>query len=313
MQVVFGFKKFKIRGYPLPRVVAIGTFDGVHKAHRRIIKTAVQKAKIFKGTSIVLTFSPHPAKVTRSSKLPDLITSIAHRLKLIGELGPDICIIVDFDKKFANISASDFVRGILKQKLGASFVVVGENFNFGKKKAGNVAYLKKRQRIFQIKPIVLPAYKKGVKTVSSSQIRNLIRTGKIKQAEAMLGRTFSIIGIVEKGARRGAVLGFATANIQAHQEVLPPGGVYAVRAKVGKKWYRAMLNIGYRPTFYKTNAQMAIEAHIFNFNRKIYGQTIEIQFISRIRKEKMFSNTQDLRKQLLLDKHKIKHIFRRVL
>ncbi len=310
MTIIKGLKNFNTLKYKGPVVVAIGTFDGVHIAHKQIIKKAVRTAARLKGTSVVLTFYPHPMRVTNPDKSPALLTSIEHRIALIDELKPDVCLIVDFRKSFAGMDPKSFIDNVLIGYLCVSHVIIGKNFNFGKNKSGNVKLLKAAAEKGGFRVDALESIKSAGKVISSSFIRSLVEKGKLHAAGKLLGRRFSVLGTVVKGDSRGRVLGFPTANIDPHQEALPPNGVYAVKAKIKNKLYGGMLNIGKRPTFYQDADKLAIEANIFNFNRYLYGQVIELFFLKKIRNEKKFRSAELLKKQLQRDSLRTKTILK---
>ncbi|MBU1087636.1 MAG: bifunctional riboflavin kinase/FAD synthetase [Candidatus Omnitrophica bacterium] len=304
MKIIYGLEKFNTADFNAPIIIAIGTFDGVHLAHQAIIKKAVATAKRLNGISLILTFYPHPRQITDPDKSPALLTSIEHRMNLIAKLRPDICLVAAFKKRFARMSAEKFIREILLKKLNVNTVVIGDNFAFGKQKSGDIDFLKAYAKKSGFKVSIISALKKSKKTISSSLIRNLIESGKLDQAAGLLGRRFSVLGAVVKGDSRGRVLGYPTANIDPHQEALPPNGVYAVKARINNQWYGGMLNIGKRPTFYEKADKLAIEANLFNFNKYIYGQVIELVFIKKIRNEKKFNSAVLLIKQLQADRTK---------
>ncbi len=308
METIFGLNNFKKSKYRKPFVLAIGTFDGVHRAHQAIIKAAIKTAKKLKGTSIILTFSPHPLKVLRPRNAPALLTSLEHRLRLVSKLKPEVCLVVDFKKRFSKLSPKNFAEKILRQIIGVACIIVGEKFNFGKDKSGNINYLKVLGKNLDYKVKILPSLTKKKQIISSSQIRKFIESGKLKEAEMMLGRRFSVLGTVEKGQKRGKIIGFPTANINPHHEALPPNGVYAVKVKSGQRQYKGMLNIGIRPTFNEGKKDRVIEVHIFSFNKNIYGQDIEIFFEKKVRPEKHFSSRLLLKKQLVKDRNLISKI-----
>ncbi len=310
MKIIKGINNFSAEKYKGPVVVAIGTFDGVHIAHKKIIKSAVSMARDLKGISIVLTFYPHPMRITNPGKTPALLTSIEHRVALIAQLNPDICLIVDFGKSFAGMSPQDFIDNILLGRLHAKYLVIGKNFNFGKNKSGNTKLLQKAAQNSGFKVNIFESVKKTGKIVSSSSIRTLIEKGRLYDTSRLLGRRFSVLGTVVKGDSRGRILGYPTANIDPQQEALPPNGVYAVIAKIKNKWYGGMLNIGRRPTFYPEAHKLAIEANIFNFDKYIYGQILELFFIKKIRNEKKFHSAQLLKRQLQKDKIQTKTILK---
>ncbi|MBU4305801.1 MAG: bifunctional riboflavin kinase/FAD synthetase [Candidatus Omnitrophica bacterium] len=300
------FKKMKLRP---PFVVAIGTFDGVHLAHQAVIKRTVAIARRQKGTSIILTFFPHPLRITAPHRIPALLTSLEHRLQLISRFNPDACCVVDFNKSFARLSAEEFIKKFLKDTLNASWVVVGEKFNFGRDRLGNIELLKQQGERFNYKLTVVPALKRAGEVISSSLIRESLGNGRLDIARALLGRQFSILGTVVKGDRRGSKLGYPTANIRPHQEALPPNGVYAVKVRLQGRLRKGMLYIGTRPTFYARQTIPTIEVHLFNFRKDIYNEHVEIFFIRRIREDKKFSGHEMLVRQLRRDEKKVRKLF----
>jgi riboflavin kinase / FMN adenylyltransferase len=299
VRVITDIRKLKLES---KSVVAIGVFDGVHQAHRLIISQAVKFARRRGQKTIVFTFWPHPQGKAS-------LISLAHRLSLISQLAVDICVVSRFDRSFAAISAEDFVKNILVKRLNASAVFIGENFRFGKNAQADASSLQEFSRLYGFQVRVLKVFKTGRAVISSTLIRKLISSGKLKEAEKILMRPVSVLGVVIKGASLGAKLGFPTANIDPHHEVLPPSGIYAARINVGKKIYSGVCYIGIRPTFSKKN--QSVEAHIFDFNKNIYGQDIEIKFIRKIRPDKKFSGPQDLVKQIKKDIIKAKAILSR--
>ncbi len=299
MQVITDIRNFKLAG---KSVVAIGVFDGVHKAHRLIITSAVKQARRIGAKILVLTFWPHPQGKAS-------LNSLSHRLKMIEELGVDVCVVVRFNRKFAEKSAEDFVRNILVKRLNVRAVFIGENFRFGKNSEGDATLLKKLSRLYGFRVRVFKVFKTGQVAISSTLIRRLISVGKLKEAEKILMHPVSILGTVIKGEALATRLGFPTANIEAHHEVLPPSGIYAVRVIVDKQIYAGVGYIGHRPTFFRN--KQSIEVHIFNFKENIYGQDLEIQFIRKIRSDIKFSSSQALVKQIKKDIIKAKTFFSR--
>ncbi|MCM8761579.1 MAG: bifunctional riboflavin kinase/FAD synthetase [Candidatus Omnitrophica bacterium] len=294
-------------------VVTIGVFDGVHIGHVKVIGGVVKAAKKLKAKSIVFTFEPHPAKVLHTEvDIPSLM-SLAHRIRLIGSLGVDILVIVNFTDAVSGMSAVEFMENVLVKKAGVKEVHVGDNFYFGRGALAGVAVLKEiaRQFSFRVK-IVKPAKVAG-RMVSSSLIRSLILSGDIKNAARLLGRPVSILGTVVSGARLARELGYPTANINPHHEVIPPRGVYAVLVRFKGKLYEGVLNIGSRPTFYAPRDQEpTIEVHIFGFKGRIYGMDIEVFFIKKLREEMAFSSKEDLVRQIEKDSRAARKVLRSV-
>ena len=304
MKIIFGVNK--IRRFRRP-VVAMGVFDGVHRGHRLILTQAVLKAKVIKGTSIVVTFSPHPQK-------EESIYSLEHRLRILSELGIDVCAVIPFTRAFANMSAQDFIRKILVGKIHCTHIYIGKNFRFGRGGAGDVRLLKKVSQTYSFGVRAFDVKKIRGKKISSTLIRRLIAAGRLRQAQMLLSRRVSVFGTVIRGQSLATQLGYPTANIDSHQEVIPPPGIYIVDAIVGKKKLHGVCNIGFRPTFARrgeTEGLPCVEVHIFDFKKYIYGKNIEVQFLKKIRAEKRFSSPRLLADQIKKDIKTAKAIFSR--
>jgi riboflavin kinase/FMN adenylyltransferase len=280
-------------------VVALGVFDGMHLAHRRILREAIIHAHRIKGTSVVVTFSPHPRN-------KESLYSLEHRIRLMAQLGVDVCIIIRFSKAFSKIPAENFIRDIVVGKIHARYIYVGKNFRFGKGAEADIRTLKRLSSIYGFGLKIFDLVKLNNKPISSTYIRKLITQGKLSLAEKLLLRPVSVLGTVIKGAYLGTRLGFPTANIDPHHEVLPSRGVYAVRVNFAKSKLGGICYIGSRPTLKKpkiTNSQKDrhVEVHIFNFKKNIYGKYLEIEFIKKLRNEKNFRLLRDLVRQVRKD------------
>lgn len=291
MNVIYGISNIKKLSKP---VVALGVFDGVHRGHREIINYAVMQARKIKGTSVALTFWPHPQK-------EGSLYSLEHRLRLIAELGIEVCIAVNFNRSFAKISADDFIARILVKKIGVSFVCVGKNFRFGRFALGDYKKLVAGAKKYNFQLKALSVLKSRGEPISSTAIRKLIRKSKIKEAQDLLGRPVSVLGSVIRGSSLGRVLGVPTANIDPHHEVIPPAGIYAARIFISGRRYGGVCYIGTRPTIYAKNKAIHIEVHIFGFHKDIYGEFLEIQFVKLIRPDKKFSSLEGLAVQMKKD------------
>lgn len=288
--------RLPLKKYPLP-AVAIGVFDGVHLGHRRILSAAVRRARLCRGTSIALTFYPHP-------KQQKIIYSLQHRLRIFQEMGIDVCVVIPFDKRFKEMTARRFVSSVLSGRLGARDVFVGDNFRFGKDQHADVAKLRGFGREFGFRVHAFAMVRCGKNAVSSTSIRGLISAGRFLAAMRRLGRPVAILGTVIHGSSIGKKLGFATANISPHHEVVPPDGIYAVKLVLEGRQYRGICYIGTRPTFSAGNhrpKERTIEVHIFDFSRTIYGKEIEVRFAGKIRDDRRFSSSDLLIKQINKD------------
>jgi riboflavin kinase/FMN adenylyltransferase len=288
-------------------VIALGVFDGVHVGHRLILSQAIQKARVINGTSIVVTFSPHPQK-------EGSIYSLDHRLRILSELGIDVCVVIAFTRAFSNLSAEDFIKKILVQKLHGRYIYVGKNFRFGKRAAGDRRLLKKYSRGLGFRVRVFAVKRIHGFNISSTLIRRLIARGRLAAAQQLLSRRVSIFGTVIKGISLATKLGFPTANIETHHEVVPPPGVYIVDVMLGSKKFHGICNIGFRPSLAGLRRRPQaphIEVHIFNFRKNIYGSTLEIHFLQYLRKEKNFAHTSLLAAQVKKDVQAAKKYFSR--
>lgn len=297
----------KIRKFKKP-VLAIGVFDGVHRGHVKILRAVVAKARRIGGTSMAMTFWPHPQEEGH-------LYSLRHRLELVSGCGIDACVVIDFNKKFARISARDFVKNILVEKIRPSYVYVGRNFNFGRGGYGGLATLQALSKIYKFGLRAFAVLKINGRPVSSTHIRALIHKGRLKAAALLLGRPVSILGTVTRGCSIGRRLGFPTANIDPHHEVIPPPGVYAVRAIVDGKNYHGVCNIGRRPTFSsgrcRHTRKESIEAYIFDFHKNIYHKYFKIRFIKKLRNERKFSSSARLAAQIQRDVLAARRLFSR--
>ncbi len=291
-------------------VVTIGVFDGVHTGHRAVIKKTVDRARAVGAVSIVVTFDPHPLKVLGASDLAPSLMSLKHRVNTIKALGADKVIVMRFDKRLSAMEPGVFIKSIIRKGLNAGEIFVGEDFCFGKGALADIEALERFGRESGLIVHSVKAVKRSGRVISSSQIRRLIVSGRIKEASALLGRPFSVLGTVVSGAKLARALGYPTANINPHHEAMPPSGVYAVRVKLGGKLFKGVMNIGVRPTFYDhgRDIEPSIEVHIFGFHGGIYGKDLEIIFVKRMRAEKKFNTIDSLIEQVRKDENAAKRL-----
>lgn len=288
-------------------VVVLGNFDGVHRGHQMLIQVAKEQGKMKHLRTLVFSFYPHPSWVIGNHPKP-LIMSRRDKKQLIKNLGLDILIEYPFTKAFASISPEVFFEEILIRQLKAKVLVVGENYYFGKNKAGNPTFLKELGQRHQVEVYVVPAVKYDAQMISSSTIRNLIIDGNIELANEMLGHPYTIVGNVVQGKQLGRTIGFPTINLVADPDrVYPPNGVYATKVTVYNKEYLGMTNIGYNPTV--NGAKKMIETHIFDFKEDVYGQTVEVKFYNAIRPEQRFPSVDALKEQIAKDRIAVQSIF----
>ena len=286
-------------------VITIGTFDGVHMGHRTILKQVVKHAEDTGGESILLTFEPHPRKIIFPDQPLKLLTPLDKKIELALQTGIDHIVVVPFTKEFAALSAQEYIEDFLVQKFKPEAIVIGYDHRFGHDRTGNIDMLKTYRPAHGYKVYEISAQLIDEAAVSSTKIRHALQDGKIDEANKMLGRPYEVKGIVSKGAQLGRTIGYPTANIVPtdSEKLVPAVGVYAILAKRdnNKEACKGMLNIGYRPTV-SNDMQLSIEANLFDFNEDIYGETLEVSFIARLRDEQKFPSLDALKEQLAQDK-----------
>jgi riboflavin kinase / FMN adenylyltransferase len=286
---------------PGPLCLAIGAFDGVHLGHQAVISTSALHAQEARGTPVVVTFDPHPAKVLRPDTAPHLLTATQHKIALIRDLGVAHLLVQHFDPQFAATPPEDFVRQLVTQARPLREICVGHEWSFGKGRAGNLALLKQLGTIYHFDVVGVPAVTVNGEVVSSTTIRRAIADGDLSKATQMLGREYTILGTVKTGEKLGRKLGYPTANLSAHSEQFPPNGVYAAEARLAGALYRAVANLGYRPTVSAAKRERLLELHLFDLNRDIYGEEIEVRFLRYLRSEQKFENLEALAAQIAQD------------
>lgn len=291
-------------------VATIGNFDGVHSAHQAIFKKVTDRARDINGTSLVVTFEPHPIKVTSPEKAKPLITPLEQKVELVSKYGIDILLIIEFTIEFAATSARDFVKQVLVDKIGTKEMVVGYDYAFGHSREGNINLLREMGREFGFKlHSVGPVYV-GKSLVSSTSIRNLIIEGDVTEARRLLGRNYQVRGDVIRGRNRGGLLmGYPTANLKLVDELIPKEGVYIVTVELDDKIYQGLTNIGYNPTF--GDKTLSVETHIFDLSGDIEKKKIRINFLLRLRDEIAFATAEELSQQISRDIRQAREFFQK--
>ncbi|PYJ36365.1 MAG: hypothetical protein DME68_00375 [Verrucomicrobia bacterium] len=284
-----------------PLFLAIGVFDGVHLGHQAVISTATRHAGSADGAPLVVTFDPHPVKVLRPHNAPHLLTATQHKIALIRDLGVEHLLVINFDKKFAATSPEKFVEELLAHSRPLREVCVGHEWSFGKDRRGNLDLLKRLGAQFDFNVVGIPPVLVSGEVVSSTAIRQAVEKGDFPKAAEMLGREYTILGMVTRGDNLGKKIGFPTANLSAHSEQFPPNGVYLAKAWIRGVSYHGVINLGYRPTVSSGKSERVLEIHLLDFNRDIYGEDVEVQFVSYLRPEKKFDNVDALARQIALD------------
>jgi len=276
---------------PAAPVAAIGIFDGVHRGHQAILREA----------AVAITFYPHPLKVLRPEIAPPLLMPLSQRLEAISGCGIRAVWVIPFTRSFSRWSPERFVRDLLVRRLRVRKVVVGSNFRFGTGRRGSVQTLKQLGKRYGFEVHAVAPVRFRGERVSSGKLREWIRQGELGLARRLMGGPAIVVGRVTRGSGRGRKMGFATANLRVESGLLPPVGVYAVRAKVGGRRYPGMANLGFRPTFSARAASPILEVHLFGFHRSLYGNSLEVEFIRRLRGEQRFASPAALTAQIRRD------------
>ena len=300
MEIIWGIDKISSSS---PSAVTIGTFDGVHRGHKKIISELLKKAGQKGLCSTLITFDLHPRTVIKSGKQISLITAIEEKLELLKQTGLERVLVIHFDKKFSQIHYKDFVKDVLIDKLNMKACVIGYDHSFGKNREGNFSSLGPLSRQYGFSLDQVDPYEADGQLINSTIIRQFLADGDVALAGRLLGQTFSISGHVVHGSERGRSLSYPTANLEPlhPRKVRPGNGVYAVDVEYNGAVYKGMANIGFKPTFEELDAP-AVEVHIFDFNKSIYGENINVFFKKRLRSEKKFDSSEDLIAQLEIDK-----------
>ena len=287
---------------PGRRAVAIGSFDGVHLGHRRVIAAAVEAAADHALVSAVVTFQPHPMRVLRPEQAPDELSTIERQAELAALLGPDELVVIAFDHELSQMSAEQFGERVVAGILGARRVFVGGNFRYGHRAAGSVATLTEQGRELGFEVTVVPMLEVDGAPVSSSRIRALLAAGDVAAAARLLGRAPWVEGTVVRGDGRGRQIGVPTANVQQPAHAVRPAiGIYAGRAHLAGEDHPAAISVGRNPTFPDDARAVRVEAHLLDFDRDIYGEPIRVEFGHRLRDELRFDSVEELVAQMRRD------------
>ena len=295
------YKNFNISKNHKRSIILIGNFDGVHVGHQKLFKLANRYKKKFNLNIGVLTFEPMPKMFFNKNIKNFRISNIKQKSIILKSEGVDFVITQKFDKKFSKIKSDSFIKEILSKKLKAKYIFVSNNFKFGNKREGDVNQLIRNEKIYDYKIVKPQPLILSKKVISSTYIRSLLEKGNLKKTNKLLGRNWTIEGIVQKGRQQGKKIGFPTCNIDIDDYVIAMPGVYAVKVKRKNtnKSLKAIANLGYRPTF--NQKKILLEVHIFNFSGNLYNKYLSIEFTKFIRKEKKFKNVNQLKRQIQSD------------
>lgn len=294
-------------------ILTLGTFDGIHPGHLKIIDKLVRCSKEKGCRNVVLTFYPHPRTVLGNDSSVKMLTTQEEKIKLLEKHGVENLLIINFTKEFASLSAEDFIYDYLINGIGLSEIVLGHDHHFGKGRKGNVELLKQIGAKEDFVVTAAEPYLIDAEVVSSTKIRNAIAEGNIEKANKLLDRNYEFSGVVVGGDKRGRELGFPTANIKltSQEKLLPASGIYAVKIDVENEKHFGLLSIGKRPTFY-SEGELVTEVYIFDFNREIYGATVTVELVDRLRGEEKFNSAEELINQMNKDEENGRKIFNKL-
>ncbi|MEW6733392.1 MAG: bifunctional riboflavin kinase/FAD synthetase [Acidobacteriota bacterium] len=291
-----------------PTIITIGIFDGLHLGHQLIMRKVVARAKETGMPATVLTFSPHPRAVLHPETAPPLLQTFEQKVEGMGMLGIDQVVVLEFTRELADLTAEAFTRDILCTQLQAQEIYLGKGFAFGRGREGNIEKLQELSARYGFLAAEVPEVVLRGRRISSTLVRRLIKAGRVNLARRMLGRPYGMEGTVMEGRRRGRELQFPTANIIPQNSVLPADGVYVTLVLVEGKWRRSVSNIGLRPTFSDTN-QRLVECHLLDFEKDLYGKSIRIRLLHRLRDEKKFTSISQLQQQIARDSQRARRYF----
>jgi riboflavin kinase / FMN adenylyltransferase len=291
-------------------VLALGNFDGLHRGHLKIIERVKRGAAERGGTPMAMTFDPHPPRIVRPDKAPPLLMTTAQRLEALHQAGLQAVAVVRFTHDLSQWDAETFVRRVLVDWMRVAEVWVGANFLFGHDRQGNFSLLRSLGHTYGFRADKIDPVRYRDFIVSSTRVRRLVSEGRVDEAGALLGRVYAIEGVVVEGRRRGRELGFPTANLETANELIPPHGVYATIVTIDGVQHGAVTNIGTRPTFGETTA--TVETHVLADVGDLYGRTIRVAFVQRLRDERRFEDVDALRTQIDADRQRAERLFARL-
>jgi len=293
-----------------PTVLTLGVFDGLHLGHQLIMRTIVERARATGAVPTVITFDPHPRAVLHPESAPPLLQTLDQKVEGFGVLGIEQTIVIRFTPEFSMIRAEDFLRDVVQERLHAKEVYLGCGFAFGHNREGNIELLRRVSTNLGFIADEVPEVRLRNQRVSSSRIRQLLTNGNVNLARRLLGRPYGVEGLIERGAQRGAGLGFPTANLHPHNRVIPSNGVYVTGTLIEGQWRRSVTNVGVRPTF-GAETEPSVETFVMNWSGDLYGDVVRVRFLHRLRDERKFGSLEELKSQIGKDVARAQSYFER--
>ena len=304
------FHGYENAGIARPAVLTLGVFDGLHLGHQLIISRVVERARAAGAVPTVITFDPHPRAVLHPASAPPLLQTFDQKVEAFGVLGVEQTIVIRFTREFAQVSAGEFLRDVVHERLQAREVYLGRGFAFGRGREGDINLLRRVSRELGFTADEVPEVRLRGQRISSSRIRELLAAGRVNLARRMLGRPYGVEGRVARGAERGRAIGFPTANLKPTNRVIPRGGVYVTATLIEGAWRRSVTNVGVRPTF-EREAEPFVETFVMDWGGDIYVDVVRVRFLRRLRDERRFSSAEELRRQIEADAARARKYFAR--
>jgi riboflavin kinase/FMN adenylyltransferase len=307
MRLFHGYENAEIAR---PAVLTLGVFDGLHLGHQLIVSRVVERARAVGAVPTVITFDPHPRAVLHPESAPPLLQTFDQKIEAFGVLGVEQAIVVRFTREFAEVSAEEFLRDVVHERLQAKEVYLGRGFAFGRGREGDITLLRRVSRELGFHADEVPEVRLRGRRISSSRIREHLAAGRVNLARRMLGRPYGVEGRVVRGAERGRTIGFPTANLRPDNRVIPRGGVYVTATLIDGAWRRSVTNVGVRPTF-ENEAEPSVETFVMDWGGDLYGDVVRVRFLHRLRDERRFPSAAELKRQIDSDAARARKYFDR--
>ncbi len=293
-----------------PTVLTLGVFDGLHLGHQLVMRTVVERARSVEAIPTVITFDPHPRAVLHPESAPPHLQTLDQKIESFGVMGIEQSIVINFTRDFARVSAAEFLRDVVHERLHAKEVYLGRGFAFGRNREGDINLLREVSGQLGFFADEVPEVRLRGQRISSSLIRDLLAEGRVNLARRMLGRPYGVEGRVVRGAERGRTIGFPTANLHPQNRVIPRRGVYVTATLIEGAWRRSVTNIGVRPTF-ESEAEPSVETYVMDWTGDLYGDVVRVRFLHRVRDERRFASVEELKRQIDADVERARKYFER--
>ena len=307
MRLFHGYENAEIAR---PTVLTLGVFDGLHLGHQLIIRRVVERARAVAAVPTVITFDPHPRAVLHPESAPPHLQTLDQKIESFGVMGIEQSIVINFTRDFARVSAAEFLRDVVHERLQAREVYLGRGFAFGRNREGDINLLREVSGRLGFFADEVPEVRLRGQRISSSRIRELLAEGRVNLARRMLGRPYGVEGRVVRGAERGRTIGFPTANLQPQNRVIPRRGVYVTATLIEGVWRRSVTNVGVRPTF-ESEAEPSVETYVMDWGGDLYGDVVRVRFLHRVRDERRFASVGELKRQIDADAGRAREYFER--